>query len=171
MSMTESVLETRALGKHYGNTQALKDISVTLERDKIYGLLGRNGAGKTTFLDCLASRIFANEGEVSIFGKPAEENQGVLSRICYMSEKNLFMKNAPVSMQLQQAALFFPDFDEVYAHRLCDLFELDPSKKYRALSRGFESILRIVIGLASRAELTIFDEPVLGIDAAVREMF
>lgn len=88
-----------------------------------------------------------------------------------MSEQNLFLKNMRVGTQLCQAARFYPQFDAAYAQQLCRLFELDTRKQYRALSRGYESMLRIVIGLASRAELTIFDEPVLGLDAAVRDVF
>lgn len=169
--MDKTVLATRGLGKRYGASWVLKDVSAALEANRIYGLLGRNGAGKTTFLNCVTSRIFATEGEITAFGRPAVENTDVLPRICFMPEQNLFLTRMRVGTQLRQAEMFFPNFDRAYARRLCELFELDTHKPYRALSRGYESMLRIVIGLASRAELTIFDEPVLGLDAAMRDAF
>lgn len=169
--MGNAILQTNALSKTYGNTQALSDFSIALEPNKIYGLLGRNGAGKTTFLNIITSRIFADAGTVTAFGEEALENPHVLPRICYMPEKNLFVERMTVRELLRYAAVFYPQFDKPYAEKLCERFELNTKKQYRALSRGYESILRIVIGLASRAELTIFDEPTLGLDAAARDQF
>lgn len=169
--MSEFILETNALNKSYGDVKAVSDFTVGLESNKIYGLLGRNGAGKTTFLNIISSRIFADSGEVRLFGQNGVENQEALAKICYMPEKDLFIDTVRVSRILQEAALFYEDFDMEYAQRLCKKFDISIGKKYKALSRGYESILRIIIGLASRAPLTIFDEPVLGLDAAVRDLF
>jgi len=169
--MGEVVLETKGLTKSYGAVQALKDFSVRLEGNKIYGLLGRNGAGKTTFLNLITSRIFADRGDIALFGRSAVENQDVLTKICYMPEKNLFIPSMRVSEIISSAAMFYETFDMAYAQRLCEKFELNVKKKYKALSRGFESIVKVIIGLASRAPVTIFDEPVLGLDAAVRDLF
>ncbi|NMA34004.1 MAG: ABC transporter ATP-binding protein [Clostridiaceae bacterium] len=165
------LLETDSLTKCYGKVTALSNFSVKLEGNRIYGLLGRNGAGKTTLLDIITSRIFADSGNVKLFGQDAKNSQNTLAQVCYMPEKNYFIPNMRVSELLKTSAMFFDNFDMGYADRLCEKFKLDKRKKYKALSRGFESILRIVIGLASRAPLTIFDEPVLGLDAAVRDLF
>jgi ABC-2 type transport system ATP-binding protein len=81
------------------------------------------------------------------------------------------MPTQKVKSIIEEAEIFFEHFDIGYARALCEKFEINPRKKYRALSRGYESILRIIIGLASRSEITIFDEPVLGLDAAVRDLF
>lgn len=169
--MSDAVLETSNLNKSYGAVQAVKDFTVRLEGNKIYGLMGRNGAGKTTFLNLISSRIFADSGEIRLFGRNAVENQEALSKVCYMPEKNFFIPGMRVSEILRSASVFYEHFDREYAGRLCEKLDLNIKKKYKTLSRGFESILRVVIGLASRAPLTIFDEPVLGLDAAVRELF
>jgi ABC-2 type transport system ATP-binding protein len=87
-----------------------------------------------------------------------------------MPEKNLFPPAMRVREILRHAASFYPSFDRAYAEALCQRFSLNPLK-YKALSRGYESILRVVIGLSSRSDLTIFDEPVLGLDAAGRDLF
>ncbi len=169
--MSETILEINNLTKRYKDVTALKDFSANLTNNKIYGLLGRNGAGKTTLLDIITSRIFADSGDVRLFGQPAKENQKVLPHVCYLPEKNYFISTMRVSEILNTSAMFFDNFDMEYAKRLCEVFRLEKRKKYKALSRGYESILRIVVGLASRAPLTIFDEPVLGLDAAVRDLF
>jgi ABC-2 type transport system ATP-binding protein len=169
--MADIVLETIGLTKSYGSLKAVNNFTIKLDSNKIYGLLGRNGAGKTTLLDLITSRIFADSGDIKIFGQNAVENQELLPKLCYMPEKNLFITTMRVSDILQAASGFYDNFDIDYANRLCKKFALDTKKKYRALSRGYESILRIVIGLASRAPVTIFDEPVLGLDAAVRDLF
>ena len=165
------VVEINNLSKKYGKIQALDNMSFSLEPGKIYGLLGRNGAGKTTLLNLLTSRIYTKDGEITLFGHPGIDNQSALARICYMPEKNLFPESMRVHAILRTAASFYPAYDESYANELCRLFGLDVRRKYKALSRGYESILRIVMGLASRTDLTIFDEPILGLDAAARDLF
>lgn len=169
--MNDIVIKTTGLAKRYRQSKALDDFSISLESNKIYGLLGRNGAGKTTFLNLLTSRIFANSGNIEIFGKNAVENEEILSKICYMPEKNMFMPKMKVKDILATTSAFYDSFDKTYAEKLCKKFGLAKNKRYNELSRGYESIVRIVIGLASRSPITIFDEPVLGLDAAVREMF
>jgi len=169
--MSDIIIETNNLTKSYGRVQALKDFSVKIEANKICGLLGRNGAGKTTFLNLLTSRIFADSGEIKLFGQNAVENQNILSKVCYIPEKNFFIQSMKVSAILRSASEFYETFDMEYAKRLCDKFGLNTTKKFKALSLGYESIVKAIIGLASRAPITIFDEPVLGLDAAVRDMF
>lgn len=166
-----TLLEVKNLTKQYGNVRALNDLTFNLATGKIYGLLGRNGAGKTTLLNLLTSRIYTTEGKINLFGQPGVDNQAALARICYMPEKNLFPENMRVREILKIGASFYPGFDQAYADELCKTFGLDVKKRYKALSRGYESVLRIVLGLAARAELTIFDEPILGLDAAMRDLY
>ncbi|NLO36793.1 MAG: ABC transporter ATP-binding protein [Clostridiaceae bacterium] len=166
-----TILEIESLSKTYGSIEAIKSLSLKLETGKIYGLLGRNGAGKTTLLNLITSRLYAQSGEIRLFGQPGVDNQQALERICCMPEKNLFPPAMRIRDIIRQAASFYPSFDRTYADALCQRFALNPQLKYKALSRGYESILRVVIGLASRSDLTIFDEPVLGLDAAGRDLF
>jgi ABC-2 type transport system ATP-binding protein len=165
------ILEIKDLTKNYGSVRALDQVGFSLEDKKIYGLLGRNGAGKTTLLNLISSRIYTTAGTIELFGQPGVDNQQALVRICHMPERNLFPPSMRVRDILTAAAGFYPDFDSAYAAQLCGLFRLEPAKRYKTLSRGYESILRIVLGLAARSEITIFDEPVLGLDAAVRDQF
>ena len=157
--------------KRYGSFKALDNMSVRLEPGRIYGLLGRNGAGKTTLLNILTGRIFASAGRAYVFGKPAYENVDILKQICFIEEKGFYASTITVSQVLRLASGLYPDWDREYAESLVSLFELNTRKKYKQLSRGMESSLGLIIGLASRAQMTIFDEPSLGLDAVIRERF
>jgi len=167
-----TILETKQLSKRYGSVIALDDATLRFSEDKIYGLFGRNGAGKTTLLDIISSRIFADQGAVFYLGKDVTKQTEVMSdNYCYMPEKHYFPDRLRVKKILSHASQSFPHYDSDYAERLCQRFKLNTSQKYEQLSRGYQSVLRIVIGLASRAAITIFDEPVLGLDAVARDRF
>lgn len=165
------VIEMQGLTKHFGSSKALDHMTLQLEPNKIYGLLGRNGAGKTTMLNILTGRMFATSGQAYILGKHAYENIDILKQICFIEEKGFYSSTIKVSQVLKLAGGLYPNWDYEYAKELVRLFELDEKKKYRQLSRGMESSLGLIIGLASRAPVTIFDEPSLGLDAVIRERF
>ena len=172
MAHTMTILETKQLSKIYGSVKVLEDINLRFAEEKIYGLFGRNGAGKTTLLDIISSRIFADQGTVFCYGKDiSKQLQVVNDNCCYMQEKHYFPGRLRVKKILSHASQSFPNYDVTYAERLCQIFKLNMTQKYEQLSRGYQSILRIVIGLASRAPITIFDEPVLGLDAVARDRF
>lgn len=172
IEQTATILETKQLNKSYGSVVALEDVNLCFAEEKIYGVFGRNGAGKTTLLDIIASRIYADQGQVVCLGQNiVEQPQVVSDNCCYMPEKHYFPDRLKVKQILSHASQSFPHYDVAYAERLCRIFKLDKGKKYEQLSRGQQSALRIVIGLASQAAITIFDEPVLGLDAVARDRF
>lgn len=165
-----SVLQVKHANKSYGRTDAVDSLSLELEEHTIYGLLGRNGAGKTTLLNMVTGGIFPDSGEINVHGTLLKKGD-VPAQICYIREKNFYPGNARVRDVLQMAAAFHPDWDAKFASKLLGTFKLNPRKKMRQLSRGMESMVGNLIGLASRSPLTIFDEPVLGLDVLMRERF
>jgi ABC-2 type transport system ATP-binding protein len=165
------VVECKDLSKSYGKVRAVKDITLNLEEGKIYGLLGRNGAGKTTLLNLLSAQVLRDSGELNIFREEVFENERVLENICLVKERDLKIEDYKVSRILNIAQILYKNWDENYKEKLVKDFKLDTNKKYKNLSRGFKSIVGIIIGLSSKSKITIFDEPSLGLDAAVREEF
>ncbi len=166
------ILETNKLCKSYGSIVALKDANLRFTEKKIYGLFGRNGAGKTTLLNIISSRIFADHGNVTCFGEDISEHPRIIAEnCCYMPEKHYFPAQFKVKKLLSHGKMSFPNYSEQYAERLCRYFNLNIEQKYNQLSRGHQSIFRIVLGLATKAAITIFDEPVLGLDAVARDRF
>jgi ABC-2 type transport system ATP-binding protein len=166
-----SVIEVRGLTKRYRDTVAVDDVSFAIEKDTIYGLLGRNGAGKTTVMSILTAQNFASAGDVRVFGESPYENPSVLSRLCFVRESQKYPDDATAVHAFRTARLFFPNWDEDLARQLVGDFQLPLKKRIKKLSRGQLSAVGVVIGLASRAEITFFDEPYLGLDATARQIF
>ncbi|MBP3044561.1 ABC transporter ATP-binding protein [Arthrobacter jiangjiafuii] len=168
-----NVIQTRGLTRRYRDQLALDNVTLNLEPNRIYGLLGRNGAGKTTLMSILTAQEFASSGEVRVFGADPFENEHVLSRLCFVRESQKYPDDFTICNALDAAALFFPRWNKDLAQTLLEDFQLPQPKKHRIkkLSRGQLSAVGVIIGLASRAELTFFDEPYLGLDAVARQLF
>ena len=173
--MNTAVLSARGVYKSYGKKEVLHNLDLTIEPGKIYGLIGRNGAGKTTLLGILTAQNTLDQGEVTYDGQPVWENQTALDNICFSRElqPTLFsgQNNLKVKHYLKSAAIYYPNWDQAYAGRLLDEFKLEPKKKICQLSKGQMSMVTILIALASRAPITILDEPAAGLDVVMRERF
>ena len=165
------MIEGKGLTMRFGNNTALDGVDVCFGDNKIYGLLGRNGAGKSTLLSVVTNRLLPTAGEVFIDGEPARENDRVLGRAYYMGEKALLPDTATVAQLFRWTGDFYPGFDGEYAGQLADTFGLPEKKKLKNLSTGYLTIAKLIAALASNAPYTLFDEPVLGLDANHREVF
>jgi ABC-2 type transport system ATP-binding protein len=165
------VVEVTALSKHFGKVDAVDDVSFTLTENKIYGLLGRNGAGKTTLMQLLTGQEFASSGEIRVFGQSPVENARVLERMAFIKESQRYPDDFKVKHVLRAAPLFFPNWDAAYAESLVGDFRVPLDRRMKKLSRGQLSAVGVIVGLASRAPLTFFDEPYLGLDAVARQTF
>ena len=166
-----AVIEVKGLTKRYRDTLAVDDVSFTIEQNTIYGLLGRNGAGKTTVMSILTAQNFATSGDVRVFGEHPYENAAVLSRMCFVRESQKYPDDATPKHAFAIASLFFPNWEQSIADRLITEFQLPMKRRIKKLSRGQLSAVGVIIGLASRAEITFFDEPYLGLDAVARQIF
>lgn len=166
-----SVIEVSNLTKRYKRAVALEDVSFALEENTIYGLLGRNGAGKTTLMSIVTAQSFATTGKVRVFGEEPYENARVLNRVCFVRDDQAYPGSAKPVHAFRIARLCFPNWDQTLAERLVADFRLPVNTYIKNLSRGQRSAVGAIIGLASRAEVTFFDEPYLGLDAVARAAF
>lgn len=164
-------IQAQGLTMRYGDVTALDCVDITFESQKIYGLLGRNGAGKTTLLNLLSNRLCPTEGQITVDGEIVTENDRAQGKIFYMGEKSIYPDNTNVKKMFHWAKMFYPNFDTEYANRLAEDFSLPLKKNYRSLSTGYQTIAKLIVALASGAQYTFFDEPVLGLDANHREYF
>jgi ABC-2 type transport system ATP-binding protein len=154
----------------YRDGDALADVNLELEAGKIYGLLGRNGAGKTSLMSLLAAFRKPTSGEILVGGEPVWENAPIVSRVALIREGGDFDDSDSVKAAIESGQIR-PGFDTAYALKLAERFELPLKKRIRELSRGKRSALAAICGLAARAELTMFDEVHLGMDAPTRDAF
>ncbi len=177
--MTEHALSvhTENLSVRFAGTPALDRLDLRLAPGKIHGLLGRNGSGKSTLAAVLAGFRQPDEGEVRIegagIGTPLApyENAVVTSRICLIRESGDVADSLQVRHALALAESLRPYWNADLAGELLDRFEVPTNKRMQRLSRGKKSALGVVLGLASRAPLTIFDETYLGMDVPSRAAF
>ena len=163
-------ISATALGRRYRDQIALDDISLTVEPGTVTGLLGRNGAGKTTLMRIVTGQEFPTTGSIRVFGQVPAENEAVLRRMVFVREEQSY-PDFRVRHAIRVASLFYPNWSEELAQQLLADFDLPPQRRIKKLSRGMRSAVGIVIGLAARAELTLFDEPYAGLDAVARQLF
>ena len=167
--MTPAISVT-GLTRRYYDEVALDDVSLTVGAGTITGLLGRNGAGKTTLLRILAGQEFPSSGSVRVFGAAPAENEDVLRRLVLVREDQVY-PDFKVCHALRAASFCYPNWDAGLASSLLKDYGVRPGKAIKGLSRGQRSALGITIGLAARAEVTLFDEPYAGLDAVARQVF
>lgn len=157
--------------KMFGKKHALDDVSFTLNDPKIYGLLGRNGAGKTTFMDILAGHQLPSNGNITVNGKDPFDERDILKNICLIKEGDNFQKDMTVKQILKSYHYFYPNWDQDLANELVKEYQLPLKKRIKTFSKGMASAVGVIVGLASKAPITIFDEPYIGLDAAARKKF
>ncbi len=165
-------IKFKDLTKKFRQTIALKHISLSLGGNKIIGLIGRNGSGKTTFLKTIAGHLKASSGEITVNDQNPFDNLSIQSDLCFIpDEVNYHWSELKVNELFKLASIFYKNWDAELAAELLKEFKLEGKKNYDDLSRGMKSMINVVIGLASQAPLTIYDEPTLGLDAVMRKRF
>ncbi|UQU66188.1 ABC transporter ATP-binding protein [Couchioplanes caeruleus] len=165
------MISLRDLTVRYGDTVAVDGLTTDLEPGKIYGLLGRNGSGKTSLLSVLAAYRKAAGGSLTVNGVDPFENAQAMRDTVFVRDVPDVPQADRVGKVLGFHARLRPRWDAAYADHLAAAFGLDRRKRVSALSRGQRSALGVVVGLATRAPLTILDEAYLGMDAVARSVF
>ncbi len=166
-----TIVEARGLTKRYRGITAVDGVDFQLARNTITGLLGRNGAGKTTLMHLLTGQEFATHGSITIAGESPVENPRVLQHTCFIKESQRYPDDFKPKHVFAAAPGFFPNWDADFARELAAELRLPVDRRIKKLSRGQLSSVGIIVGLASRAPITIFDEPYLGLDAIARQAF
>lgn len=166
-----NVIRCNNVIKRYSQTNALNDISFSIEENKITGLIGRNGAGKTTLLKLIAGFSKPTSGEISVFSEKPFNNLKVSQSLIFIDDNMVLPQSLNLAEILRAVSRFYPSWDDKLANGLFDYFSLNPKQRHQNLSKGMKSTFNMIIGLASRCPLTIFDEPTTGMDAAVRKDF
>lgn len=166
-----NIVECKGLTKQYGRTPALENISFILGENKITGLIGRNGAGKTTLLKVIAGFIRETNGEVRVFEEKPFNNLKVSANMIFVDDEMNLPPTLNLGELLKVAEDFYANWDKELANRLFDYFSFKPYQYHNGLSKGMRSTFNMILGLAARTPLTIFDEPTTGMDAGVRKDF
>lgn len=163
----DSILKAINLKKDYAGKPALCGISLELEKGKIYGLLGPNGSGKTTFMKLSAGILHASSGEILIdSNKPGKYTKSIVS---YMPDKDYLYRWMTIRDAVQYYHTFYKDFDTKKMKELLNFMNLDEESKVTSLSKGMMEKLTLSLVMSRKAKLYILDEPLGGVDPSARE--
>lgn len=163
------MIKLQDVTKHYGNSTAINQISINLEDNKIYCLLGCNGAGKTTLMKMIAGHISASGGSIEVDGRPV--NTAKMPDTVSFIENRAMQFNTKLDNLIHMASELDSGFDRVFAFRMTKKFHLDTDKRFGQLSFGMQTMVNTLLSLASNRKIILLDEPLLGLDAIMRNKF
>ncbi|MCA0972039.1 ABC transporter ATP-binding protein [Halobacillus litoralis] len=165
------IVKCRDVTKQYGKVKALDGINLSMDENKITGVIGRNGAGKTTFMKLLAGMLKETSGRVDVFSQRPFNNLTVSVNTIYIDDQMNFPPTLTLVELLEEGRRFYPNWNHDLALGLFEHFGFRKKDLHKNLSKGKESAFNMIVGIASRCALTIFDEPTTGMDAVVRKDF
>ena len=163
------MIKLQDVTKRYGNSTAIDHISINLENNKIYCLLGCNGAGKTTLMKMIAGHINASGGSIEVDGKLV--NTAQMPDTVSFIENRATQFNTKLNNLIHMASELDSGFDRAFAFRMTKKFHLDTDKKIGQLSFGMQTMFNTLLSLASNRKIILLDEPLLGLDAIMRNKF
>jgi ABC-2 type transport system ATP-binding protein len=167
-----SAIRTEGLSKSFGPTEALVDLDLEVSTGEILGYLGPNGAGKTTTIRLLLGLLTATRGRAKLFGIDAQTDPvEAHRRVAYVPGEANLWPSLTGEETLHLLGRVHGSVDVAYRDVLIERFDLDPSKKVRALSKGNRQKLILIAGLMSRADLLLLDEPTAGLDPLMERTF
>lgn len=165
------VIECKNVSKKYRRHTALEDFHCSIQENTITGVIGRNGAGKSTFMKLVAGYLKKSQGEVVVMGENPFTSLKVSANTIMIDDNMSLPISLTLGELLQSFALFYPNWNDSLAKELMAYFKLSPKMYVQNLSKGMRSTFHAIIGFAARCPLTIYDEPTTGMDSAVRKDF
>ena len=166
--MNTPILTCSGLKKSYKKgIPVLNGLNFILPAGKIYGLLGPNGCGKSTFMKLVCGILVPDGGEITVCGQPRSEATNAL--ISYLPERTYFSPSMSVDELVEFFEDFYEDFDKELALKMLDDLGVDSKARLKALSKGTKEKVQLCLVMARRAKLYLLDEPIAGVDPAARD--
>ena len=163
------MIEANKACKRFGKIQAVQDVDLTIQPGEVFGLIGSNGAGKSTFLRMLTGVYKPDSGSVTIDGQEIFENTAVKSRCFYISDEQYFFANSTPEEMKNYYKMFYKKFDEARFRNLIRGFDLDASRKIRTFSKGMKKQVSIILGVCANVDYLFCDETFDGLDPVARQ--
>jgi len=166
-----SIIEAKNLSKRYGSFVALDDVSFSVQPGRIVGLIGRNGAGKTTALKTILG-LTTYQGSVQVLGiEPARDRNALMSQVCFIADAAVLPRWLTVAHAIDYIAGVHPRFDRKRAEQVLATTDIRRGSRIGQLSKGMITQLHLALILAINARLLVLDEPTLGLDLVYRRQF
>jgi len=167
----ENVIKVNNLTKYYGKLKALDNIELEIPEGRIIGLLGKNGAGKSTFMRCILG-FLKHEGEIEILGKPIKRHQeSIHENIAFIPDVNSLDDRLTVKQTMDYVSAINSSWNNEKATELLTSSDLKPNQRVGTLSKGMKTKLYLLITLSLDVKVLLLDEPTLGLDIVFRKEF
>ncbi len=163
------MIEAVKLTKRFDDILAVDHIDATIKDGSVFGLIGTNGAGKSTFLRMVAGVLRPDEGSVTIDGMKVFENEDAKDRFFYISDDQYFFNNSTPKDMMTYYKIAYPRFNEERFHTLMKSFDLSEKRKINTFSKGMKKQVSIICGICAETEYLFCDETFDGLDPVMRQ--
>ena len=163
------MITAQQLTKRFDDVTAVNGIDLVMEEGQVFGLIGTNGAGKSTFFRMLAGIIRPDEGTIRVDGEAVFENEAVKRKLFYISDDQFSFANATPEEMAEYYRLFYPAFDRERLYKILDDFGLDKKRKIKTFSKGMKKQASLLTGICSGAKYLLLDETFDGLDPVMRQ--
>lgn len=163
------MIEAKNLTKRFDQITAVDHVNATIKDGSVFGLIGTNGAGKSTFLRMVCGILKPDEGSITIDGEEVFENIKVKSRFFYISDEQFFFNNATPDDMAAFYLTVYPKFDKRRFVHLMESFELDRKRKIHTFSKGMKKQVSVISGVCANTDYLFCDETFDGLDPVMRQ--
>lgn len=165
------MLQLINVSKSFGNTPVLKNINWEVEPNKIYGLVGKNGVGKSTLLRCIADVYPVDTGQVLYNNINAADNPNVKRKVVFVADEPFELNQSSLKQLIEFYEIFYPQFNHSKYSELISLFDFNENQSIENMSKGQKRQSSMIIALSLNPELILLDESFDGLDPIVRNRF
>lgn len=163
------MIEVRELTKTFDNIKAVDSVSTTISECQIFGLVGSNGAGKSTFLRLLSGVLKPDKGQILIDGEEVYENSSVKEEVCFLSDTAYFLPNATAKTMKNYYKMIYRKFNEEQFDKLAEKFHIEQERKISTFSKGMKKQVSMLLGVCSNTKYLLCDETFDGLDPVMRQ--
>ncbi len=163
------MIEVRNLSKSFAEVKAIDNISARIEDGHVFGLIGTNGAGKSTFMRMLTGVLKPDGGEILIDGEPVYDNPAVKEKFFYISDSQYFFRSGTPKDMLKLYQTYYSGFDGEKWKDLMEKFGLDVNRKINTFSKGMKKQMSVICGICANTKYLLCDETFDGLDPVMRQ--
>ena len=163
------MIEAVKIKKSFGDIEAVQDISAAVREGAVFGLVGTNGAGKSTFLRMVAGVLKPDEGQILIDGEDVFENEEAKRKLFFIPDEQYFFPNTTPKDMMEYYAMIYSDFDKKKFVEYIDKFGLDLKRKVSTFSKGMKRQVSVLLGICANTKYLLCDETFDGLDPVMRQ--
>lgn len=163
------MIEMKGISKRFGQVQALSRVDGEIKEGTVFGLVGTNGAGKSTCLRIMAGILKSDEGSLLVDGEDVYENEKMKQEIFFISDDQYYLPNSTPKEMMEYYRMFYPCFDEQRFSELIMKFGLEMGRRIHTFSKGMKKQLSVILGICANTKYLLCDETFDGLDPVMRQ--